>query len=138
MLTSCGHDDVTNDSPAPKPDTPTPDTPKPDETTPISGMQSLKLLDMQVDVEVNLMAGITFASGVNLEKVEIEMDGTTTEIADPNRFVPQYPGICNIILTAKKNGSTIQEKAENLTIKPLGYAAMGITNIKPVEILPII
>lgn len=101
-------------------------------------MQSLKLLDMQVDVEVNLMAGITFANGVNLEKVEMEMDGTTAEIADPNHFVPQYPGTCNIILTALKNGTTIQEKAENLTIKPLAYTAMEITNIKPAEILPII
>ncbi len=81
---------------------------------------------------------MTFADGVSLDKVELEQDGKRTLIADPSHFVPQTPGACSIILTVRKNGTAAEVKVENLTIKPLQYQSMSITNIKPVEILPII
>ena len=93
---------------------------------------------LEVDKEVNLLGGVTFAEGVSLEKVELEQEGKRTLIADPSHFVPQTPGACNIILTVRKIGTATEVKVDNLTIKPLQYQSMSITNIKPVEILPII
>jgi hypothetical protein len=37
-----------------------------------------------------------------------------------------------------KDGNTAEYKVDDLTIKPLDYKAMEVTNIKPVDILPII
>ena len=98
-----------------------------------------KIGDMQVDEEIDLLAGITFAEGATLVKTEIDMDGQRTEITDAQHFTPEYPGTCSIIFTVKgKNGDMAEIKADNLTIKPLDYKAMEISNIKPEEILPIV
>ena len=99
----------------------------------------VRIGDMQVDAETDLLIGLTFVSGATLVKTEIEQDGKRTEIPDPHHFTPEYPGTCAIIFTVKgKNGSTAEVKVDNLTIKPLDYKAMEVTNIKPVDILPII
>ena len=41
-------------------------------------------------------------------------------------------------LIEEKDGTVKEYKAENLPIKPLEYKAMEISNIRPVDILPII
>lgn len=95
--------------------------------------------DMHIDEEVNLLSGITLANDATLLKTEIEIDGLRTEIADPQHFTPDTPGTCTIIFTVVgKNGDTAEVRVENITIKPLEYDAMEITNIRPVDILPII
>ena len=100
---------------------------------------AVQIGDMQVGQETDLLAGITLANGAELVKVAIEMDGQATEIADPQHFTPDYPGTCSLIFTVKgKNGDVAEMKADNLTIKPMDYTALEITNIKPVDILPII
>lgn len=94
---------------------------------------------MQVDQEVNLLEGLSFAEGVTLVKLEIEMDGQQSVISDPSHFTPDLPGTCTLIFTVKtKNGKTSEIRAENLIIKPLSYTAVAINSINPVEILPII
>ena len=70
---------------------------------------------MQVDQEVNLLNWITFWNGVSLVKVEIEMDWQTTQISDPQHYVPSYPWQCTIILTVKdKNGNIVTEKVNKI------------------------
>jgi hypothetical protein len=56
---------------------------------------------MQVDVEADLLQGLTFANGAELVKVEMEVDGQCTELTDPQHFTPQYPGTCSLIFTVK-------------------------------------
>lgn len=95
--------------------------------------------EMQVDHEINLLNGITFANGLELAKMEIEQDGKRTEITDPQHFTPEYPGTCAIIFTLKqKNGSTAEYKVENLTIKAIEHQSIAINNLQPKEILPIV
>ena len=101
------------------------------------GLSSLQQL-LQVDQETDLLQGLTFAKGFELVKTEIEFDGQRTEIADASHFTPQYPGLCSLFFIVKRNGKESEVKAENLTIKPIDYKAMEVTNIKPVDILPII
>ena len=98
-----------------------------------------RLGDMQVDEEVDLLSGITFVNNATLVMVEIEVEGQRTEIANPQHFVPEYPATCAIIFTVTgKNGNQTEIKVDNLTINPLDYKAIEVTNIKPVDILPII
>jgi len=105
----------------------------------ISWLENIKLLDMQVDQEINLLEWVTFGNGAQLVKTEIELEWQKTEISDPNHYIPSYPWTCSIILTIKdKDGNTTEYKVDNLIIKPLDYMAMEVTNIKPVDILPII
>ena len=119
---SCGDDDEptkptpVNPQPQPQPE-PQPE-PEPPVVEPITGLSSLNGI-LQVDVEVNLLGGLTFAQGVELTKTEIEFDGQRTEIADPQHFTPEYPGPCTLFFSVKKNETTSEVKAENLTIKPL-------------------
>ena len=129
---SCGGGG-SEDAPQPQP---TP-TPEPEPELDIAGLDNLKGISFQVDQETDLLSGITFGNGAELTKVEIEKDGQRSEVADPHHFTPEYPGTCSI--TVKSKEDTITEyKAENLTIKPLEYKTMEITNIKPVDILPIL
>ena len=101
-------------------------------------IMGLGTLVMQVDVEVNLLDSLKFARGVELTKTEIEFDGQRTEIADPAHFIPEYPGLCTLFFSVKKDETVSEVKTENLTINALEYKAMEINNIKPEEILPII
>ena len=101
---------------------------------PITGLSSLNGI-LQVDQEVNLLSYLTFATGVELTKTEILFEGQRTEIADPKRFTPEFPGACSLIF---KDGTTSEVKAENLSIKPLEYKAVAMNAIKPVDILPIV
>lgn len=90
----------------------------------ITGMEALSL---QVDTEVDLISGVTLADGATVVKVEILQDGKQAVIADPTRFTPEYPGTCTLIYTVEgRDGSTTEERLENVTIKPLDYTAPGI------------
>ena len=92
---------------------------------------------MQVDEETDLLADINFAEGATLVKTQIEMDGQLTEIADPQHFTPEYPGECTLIFTVNgKNGDVAEVKVEKLTIKPLEYVAMEISDINPEDLMP--
>ena len=76
---------------------------------------------------------------MELVRTEIEIDGKRSTITDPSHYTPSYPGVCSIIFTVQwKNGETAEIKVDNLTIKPLDYKAAQLSNIKPVDILPII
>ena len=103
----------------------------------VYGLEALSGLELQVDKETDLLAGLTVVEGLTLTKVEIEHDGIRTEILAPYRYTPEFPGKCSIIFTIKdKNGKESEIKVENIDIKALEYQAMQISNIKPVDILP--
>ena len=103
----------------------------------MTGLSSLNGI-LQVEKEVNLLDSLKFAKDFELAKTEIEFDGQRTEIPDAQHFKPEYPGACTLIFSLKRNEAIGEVKAENLTIKPLDYTAIKVTNIKPVNILPII
>lgn len=125
-----GSDDDPQPTPAPAPQPPV-------NVDPITGLNNLSGL-LQVDQEVNLLSMLTFATGVELTKTEFLFEGQRTEIADPRCFTPEYPGTCSLIFTIKKDGTTSEVKAENLSIKPLEYKAVAMNTIKPSDILPIV
>ena len=105
----------------------------------VFGLGNLQDKTLQVDQEVNLLQGLSFAEGLSLEKVEIELGGVRSEISDATKYIPEFPGSINIILTlSRTDGSTIEVKVENLTVKGIQYQTLSITDLKPVEILPII
>ena len=105
----------------------------------ITGLENLQNLSLQVDQEANLLQGLTIADGLTLSKVEVEQDGVRSEIPNPQAFVPEFPGTVNIILTlARPDGSTIEVRADNLTVNALAYNKMTVTDLKPVDIMPII
>ena len=66
------------------------------------------------------------------------MDGKITDIPNPNKFVPEYPGSCNLIYTIKDTSGTTKDVKVSKTIIPLEYKVLALTSIKPVDILPII
>ena len=89
----------------------------------VYGLENLLGKQLQVDQEANLLEGLTFAEGLTLQKIEIELDNILTEIADPKAYTPEYPGSVNLILTiTKPDGNTIQERVDALTVKPLDYS----------------
>ena len=103
----------------------------------VFGVENLQNLTLQVDQEADLMSGLTIAEGLTLQKVEMVQDGERTVIETPNAYTPEYPGSIGVILTlARTDGSTIEVKVENLTVKPLGYQAISIIDIKPVDVFP--
>ena len=106
---------------------------------PVSWLESLKNISLQVDQEVNLLKWISFWNEITLVKVQIEKDWQIYDISDPQHYIPDYPWECNIILIIKDKDNKVTEyKVDNLTIKPLDYKTIEIKNIKPVDILPII
>ena len=103
----------------------------------VYGLENLQSKTLQVDQEVNILDGITFAEGLTLVKVEVEENGVQTEIANPNAYIPQVSGQVNIIFTlARTDGSTIEVKVDNLTVKGIQYQSVSIINIKPVDVFP--
>ena len=88
----------------------------------IYGLESLQQLSLQVDQETDLLAGLTVADGLTLTKVEIEQDGTRTEIPTPYRYTPEFPGTAALFLSlTKPSGGAVEVRSEVLTIKPLEY-----------------
>lgn len=103
----------------------------------VYGLENLQSKTLQIDQEVNLLDGITLADGLTLQKVEIEQDGTRSVIPDATKYTPEVPGSINIILTLSRiDGSTIEVKVDNLTVKGVQYQSVSITDIKPVDVFP--
>ncbi len=95
----------------------------------IYGLEGLKNLSLQVDNEVNLLQGITYADGVSLDKVEIEAQGMRVVVEDPAHYVPQTPGTIGIIITVKAGSRSLEFRADNLMVKGLDYNAPKMTTV---------
>lgn len=103
----------------------------------ISWLENIKNLNMQVDQEINILNWITFGNWAELIKTEIELEWEKTEISEPQHYTPEYPWECSIILSIKcKNWEINEYKVDNLTIKPLEYKAIEISNINPETLMP--
>ncbi len=57
----------------------------------IYGMEVLNSMNLQVDAEANLLNGISFAEGIELVKVKVEIDGQRYEVTNPHHYTPEYP-----------------------------------------------
>ena len=105
--------------------------------TAVFGLENLARLQLQVDQEADLMNGLTIAEGLTLQKVEVVQDNSRTQIENPKAYTPEYPGSIDIILTlARLDGSTIEVKGNDLTVKGLDYHAVSLIDIKPVDVFP--
>ena len=101
------------------------------------GLENLQGKTLQVDQEVNLLKGITFAEGLTLVIVEVEENGVRTEIANPNAYIPQVSGQVNIIFTlARTDGSTIEVKVDGITVMGITYHALEIIDVFGKDYLP--
>ena len=89
----------------------------------IYGLEGLQDLSLQVDKEVNLLQGITYADGVSLEKVEIEASGNRFVVTDPVHYVPDQTGTVAIIITVKAGERSLEFRVEGLVVKGLDYNA---------------
>lgn len=89
----------------------------------IYGLEGIQGLSLQVDKEVNLLQGITFADGVSLDKVEIEADGKRFVVTDPVHYVPDQTGTVAIIITVKAGERSLELRVEGLVVKGLDYNA---------------
>lgn len=89
----------------------------------IYGLEGLQNLSLQVDKEVNLLQGISFADGVSLDKVEIEADGKRFVVTDPVHYVPDQSGTIAIIITVMAGERSLEFRVEGLVVKGLDYKA---------------
>ena len=104
----------------------------------VYGLENLQGKTLQVDQEINLLEGLTFAEGLTLQKVEIVQGNVHIEIENPRAFKPEYPGSVNIIFTlTKADGSSIEVGANDLTIRALDYTKVSIADMNPYDILPL-
>ena len=104
----------------------------------VYGLENLQGKTLQVDQEVNLLEGLTFAEGLTLKNVEIVQGNVHIEIENPKAFIPKYPGSIDIIFTlTKADGSSIEVGANNLTIRALDYTKVSIADMNPYDILPL-
>lgn len=103
----------------------------------ITGLENLQGKTLQIDQEVNILDGITFAEGLTLVKVEVEENGVRTEIANPNAYIPQVTGQVNIIFTlARTDGSTIEVMVDGITVMGITYHALEIMDVFGKDYLP--
>ena len=103
----------------------------------VYGLENLQSKTLQVDQEVDLLDGVTFAEGLILGKFEVEENGVRTEMANPNAYIPQSAGTINIIITlGRSDGSTIEVRVDGLTVKGIDYQAITLRDITPEEIFP--
>ena len=102
-------------------------------------LENLQGKTLQVDQEVNLLEGVTFAEGLTLQKVEIELGGVRSEIPDATKFIPEAPGPINIIFTlARFYGETVEIRVDGLPVNGIPYHSISIIDAKPGDYLPII
>ena len=110
----------------------------------LSGLNDLQLkVDQKVD---NLLKWITIPDGLEITKVEIEINGQRSEIqpsGTPNRYeyTPTQAWNCHIYVTLKGEfGNTYVEKTKDpLTINDIEaveYHPMPLTAITPEEVFP--
>ena len=81
----------------------------------------------------------TFANRAELTKPKVEIDGSHTVIpTDPN-YTPSCPWTTDAIFSAMwDDWNTAKVTVDNLTNELSEYKAIEITNIKPVDIIPIL
>lgn len=104
----------------------------------ILGLENLRNLTIQAGQEVDLLKGVTFADGIQLQQVTVELDGKATKLAAPYHFTASSSGSCTITISMKtSNGKTLEEKVTK-NISPIEYKAMTVTHLKPADILPIV
>ena len=86
---------------------------------------------------VNLLEGLTITDGLTLQKVEVDQDGQRSEIPEPKGFSPQIPGTIGIVFTlGRTDESTIEVRADGLTVKGITYNALEIIDIYGKDYLP--
>ena len=104
----------------------------------ITGLENLQNLSLQIDQEVNLLEGLTFAEGLTLQKVEMVQGSDHIQIENPRAFIPEYTGSIDIIFTfTRSDGSSIEVGVNNLTVMALGYTKVSISDMDPYVILPL-
>ena len=104
----------------------------------VYGLENLQGKTLQVDQEVNLLEGLTFAEGLTLRKVEMVQANVRIEIENPRAFKPEYSGSINIIFTlTRSDGSSMEVGVNNLTVKALNYTKVSIVDMNPYDILPL-
>ena len=102
----------------------------------VYGLENLQGKSLQVDQEVNLLEGLTFAEGLTLQKVEMVQGNVHIEIENPKAFKPEYPGSVDIIFTlTKADGSSIEVGANGLSIRALEYSKISVADMNPEDIL---
>ena len=99
----------------------------------IYGLEGLQDLSLQVDKEVNLLQGITYADGVSLEKVEIEASGNRFVVTDPIHYVPDQTGTVAIIITVKAGERSLEFRVEGLVVNGLDYNAPKMTTANLID-----
>lgn len=104
----------------------------------IYGLENLQGKTLQVDQEVNLLEGVTFAEGLTLQKVVMVQGSDRIQIENPRAFTPEYSGSIDIIFTfTRSDGSTIEVGVNNLTVMALDYTKVSIADMNPYDILPL-
>ena len=104
----------------------------------IYGLENLQGKNLQIDQEVNLLEGISFAEGLTLQKVEMVQGNDHIQIENPRAFTPEYSGSIDIIFTlTRSDGSSIEVSVNNLTVKALDYTKVSIADMNPYDILPL-
>ena len=91
----------------------------------VTGLESLKDRDFQVDSKTSLLEGVTITEGLTLVKTEISSGttGETVTVDDPTAFTPELPGAFSMTLSlSRPDGSLITETVEGPTIRPLVYS----------------
>ena len=104
----------------------------------VYGLENLQGKTLQIDQEVDLLEGLTFAEGLTLQKVEMVQGNVRIESENPRAFKPDYSGSINIIFTlTRSDGSSIEVGVNNLIVKALNYTKVSIPNMDPYDILPL-
>ncbi|MBO6031475.1 MAG: hypothetical protein J6Q22_08380 [Prevotella sp.] len=102
----------------------------------IYGLENLQGKTLQIDQEVNLLEGLTFAEGLTLQKVEMVQGNDHIQIENPRAFKPENSGSIDIIFTlTRSDGSSIEVGVNNLTVKALNYTKVSISDMNPYDIL---
>ena len=56
--------------------------------------------------------------------MEIETNGSRTEVSDPEHYIPAAAGSIYVIITVTDGAKTAEFKSDALTVKPMQYAAV--------------
>ena len=56
--------------------------------------------------------------------MEIETNGSRTEISDPEHYIPAAAGSIYVIITVTDGAKTAEFKSDALSVKPMQYAAV--------------
>lgn len=89
---------------------------------PISWLENLEKQNITVDQEINLLEWISFGNGVNLKKVEIEVDWIITDVTNSyQNYIREYPCTYSVIITITTNWNDIPYRVDNLIVNPKNH-----------------